>query len=274
MIEECCLCGRTQWEIVEEVPPISVVRCACGLVFITPQPPRYQLEQAYEHEYYRPWEAQAALRSRIWQRRLIRAENFVQAPGRLLDVGCGTGVFLDLAQERGWDVAGTEFSAYAVKAAEARRLKVFKGEVWEAKFPAEAFDVITCWHVIEHVADPTRVTEEISRIMRPGGWLFLATPNLDDYIFRAAYIIARRQRPVFYEPGERELHLFNFSEQTLRALATMAHFQVVEVGFDRGAAAEWGKLAVNELAYLWYRLTELNWGMALELICRKPDSHL
>lgn len=270
-MDKCCLCGGTQWEVVEEVPPISVVRCTCGLVFVTPQPPRQVLEHAYEEAYYRPWEKQVVLRSKMWQQRLLRVETFVSPPGRMLDVGCGTGAFLEVAEERGWDVTGTEFSAYAIKVAEARRFRVLKGEVWEAKLPAEAFDVVTCWHVIEHVADPKRVMEEIYRVLRPGGVLVLATPNVADHIFRAAYIIARRRRPVFYEPDEREVHLFNFSEQTLRALATTVHFQVVEVGFDRGAAAEWGKRVVNELAYLWYRLTRINWGMALELVCRKPD---
>ena len=270
-MDKCCLCGGTQWEVVEEVPPISVVRCTCGLVFVTPQPSRQVLEYAYEEAYYRPWEKQVALRSKMWQQRLLRVETFVSPPGRMLDVGCGTGAFLEVAEERGWDVTGTEFSAYAIKVAEARRFRVFKGEVWEAKLSAEAFDVVTCWHVIEHVADPKRVMEEIYRVLRPGGVLVLATPNVADHIFRAAYIIARRRRPVFYEPDEREVHLFNFSEQTLRALATSVHFQVVEVGFDRGAAAEWGKRVVNELAYLWYRLTRINWGMALELVCRKPD---
>lgn len=265
----CNLCGGTRWETLEEVEATRVVRCACGLVFVTPQPARALIEQAYDAEYYAPWEGQARCRARIWQRRIERVEALVSPPGRLLDVGCGTGDFLRVARPRGWDVSGTEISPYATKAAGAEELPVIEGEVWEAGFPSEAFDVVTCWHVIEHVASPRRVVEEIHRVLRPGGWLVLATPNLEDHIFRVAYVLARRRRPPLFEPDERELHLFHFTPRTLRTLVASAHFEVAAVGFDRGAAAVWGKRLVNELAHGWFRLTGLNWGMALELIARK-----
>lgn len=271
-MERCDLCGGTRWETLEEVAGTRVVRCACGLVFVTPQPLRPALERAYDEAYYRPWEGQARRRARIWGRRMERVEALASPPGGLLDVGCGTGVFLRLAQGRGWEVAGTELSPYAARAVGGNGLRVLEGEIWEANFPAGAFDVVTCWHAIEHASCPRRVVEEMYRVLRPGGWLVLATPNLEDHIFRAAYLLARRRPPRLYEPGEREVHLFHFSARTLRALVASARFEVVEVGFDRGAAAVWGKGLVNALAYGWFRLTGLNWGMALELTARKPET--
>ncbi len=269
-MEACNLCGGMQWETLEEVAATRVVRCACGLVFVTPPPPRPALERAYDAAYYRPWESQARRRAWIWRRRMERVEAQASPPGRLLDVGCGTGAFLRLARTRGWEVTGTELSPYAARAAEGDGLTVVEGEVWEAGFPAGGFDVVTCWHVLEHASCPRWVIEEIHRVLRPGGWLVLATPNVEDRIFRAAYVLARGRRPRLYEPGEREVHLFHFSARTLRTLVASAGFEVVEVGFDRGAAAVWGKEMVNGLAYGWFRLTGLNWGMALELIARKP----
>jgi len=191
-----------------------------------------------------------------------------------LDVGCGDGDFLQAARARGWNVTGTEFSPYAVTAAADDGLAVHPGELWEVGFPADTFDMVTCWHAIEHVTDPRRLVEEIHRILRPGGWFVLATPNLHDYIFRAAYLVARRCWRRIYEPGEREIHLYSFSERTLRKLVASARFDVVEAGFDRGAAAVWGKVIVNEIAYAWFRISGYNWGMALELVARKPPKGL
>ena len=247
-----------------------VVRCACDLVFVTPLPPRSSLEQAYDEAYYQPWEDQARLRQIMWRRRMDHVAALVPPPAMLLDVGCGTGAFLRLAKTRGCEVTGTELSHAGAEAAMAQGLRVHEGEIWEAEFPAASFDVVTCWHVIEHVSDPRRMLAEVHRILRPGGWLILATPNLEDYIFRAAYMLARLRRPRFYEPGEREVHLFFFSAQTLRCLGTSVGFEVVAVGFDRGAAAVWGKRLVNEVAYAWFCLTGLNWGMGLELVARTP----
>jgi 2-polyprenyl-3-methyl-5-hydroxy-6-metoxy-1,4-benzoquinol methylase len=194
-------------------------------------------------------------------------------PGKLLDVGCGTGAFLREARARGWEAVGTELSHDGAETARANGFEIAEGEIWEAEFPSGTFDVVTCWHVIEHVGSPRRLLEEIRRLLRPGGWLVLATPNLEDHFFRSAYAIARGRRPRLYEPNERELHLFVFSTHTLRRLVESVGFEEVTVGFDRGAAAEWAKLLVNEVAYLWFRLTRMNWGMALELVGKKPTGY-
>jgi ubiquinone/menaquinone biosynthesis C-methylase UbiE len=265
----CNLCGETRWQTLEEAGGTQVVRCSCGLVFLWPQPPRSSLKQAYGAAYYRPWEDQAHLRQFIWRKRMARVATLAP-PGKLLDVGCGTGTFLLLAKRHGWEVAGTELSHAGAEAARAEELTVREGEIWEAEFPTASFDVVTCWHVIEHVGDPRRVVQEMHRVLHPGGWLVLATPNLEDRIFRAAYRLARGRRPRLYEPGEREIHLFFFSAATLRQLVTSAGFTDVTIGFDRGAAAQWGKRLVNEVAYCWFRVMGLNWGMALALIARKP----
>jgi hypothetical protein len=75
-----------------------------------------------------------------------------------------------------------------------------------------------------------------------------------------------------YEEDERELHLFHFSDTTLSKLVQSVGFTDVQIGFDRGAAAVSKKRLVNQLAYGWYRLTGLNWGIGLELVARKPAS--
>jgi SAM-dependent methyltransferase len=269
-VSACNLCGGTRWETREEAPPFRVVECGCGLVFVTPQPDRSVLAAAYDQEYYEAWGEQARSRDRLWRRRLATVEALTGAAGRILDVGCGTGTFLRLVRSRGWAVTGTEISPYAVKAAQADGLTVVEGEVWEARFPPGAFDVVTCWHALEHARDPRRLLEDAHRVLVAGGWLVLATPNLDDRIFRTVYPLLRGRRLRLFDPEDREIHLFHFSARTLRALVESVGFAVRAVGFDRGAAVVWPKALLNDAAYLWYRLSGLNWGMGLELSAVKP----
>lgn len=269
-VSACNLCGGTRWKTREAAPPFQVVQCGCGLVFVTPQPERSELAVAYDRKYYDAWQGQARQRTHLWYRRLAAVEALAGTPGRLMDVGCATGEFLRLAKTRGWEVNGTEISADAVKMAQVEGLRVAEGEVWEAEFPAGSFDVVTCWHVLEHARDPRRLLDETYRVLRSGGWLVVATPNLNDHIFRAVYPLTRCRRLHLFDPGDREIHLFHFSARTLQALVESAGFTVKTVGFDRGAAVVWPKLLLNEVAYLWYRLSGLNWGMGLEVLAWKP----
>jgi len=255
--------------MLEVEGPTRVVRCRCGLVFVTPQPPRATLEAAYDPDYYRPWSAQAPLRERIWRERVRKVAALSPPPGRLLDVGCGDGSFLREAARHGWTVTGTEFSPVGARIARAAGVQVFAGELQEARFPGQAFDVITCWHVIEHVANPRRLLGEMHRLLAPGGVLALATPNLEDRVFRLAYLLLRRKRPRLYEPDEREVHLFVYSAHTVRQLVAAEGFTDIRVGFDRGAAAVWTKRAVDALAYGWYVLSGIHWGMGLEVTASK-----
>jgi len=268
--ERCNLCGGVRWVVLEERGDTRVVRCACGLVFLTPQPPKSILKRAYGEDYYRPWEDQGRLRTAIWRRRWQRALALAPWSRKLLDVGCGTGDFLRLARNSGWDVAGTELSLHAATVAANAGLPVFTGEIWEAGYPSAHFDLVTCWHVLEHVADPRRFVAEFYRILRPGGYCLLATPNLNDRIFRAAYVLARGRRRFLYEENEREVHLFFFSTATLERLFASAGFTQIMIGFDRGATAVRSKQLVDGVAWAWYRLTGRNWGMALELTARRP----
>jgi len=267
-VSRCNLCDGTEFSVVEDHGAVHVVQCTCQLVFVTPVPSRDAIEETYQDEYYDAWKVQDAARRKIWTRRLQALSRVAGRPGRILDVGCGEATFLRLAQQAGWQVTGTELSEAAVR--QAPELDLYRGEVWEAGLSADTFDVVTSWHVIEHASDPKRMVTELFRILRPGGCLVLATPNLHDYVFRLGYFAGRGRGPTLYEDDERELHLFHFSTGTLSKLVQSVGFTDVQVGFDRGAAAVSSKQMVNQVAYGWYRLTGLNWGIGLELVARKP----
>jgi SAM-dependent methyltransferase len=101
--------------------------------------------------------------------------------GRLLDIGCSTGLFINLLRQTGtWEVRGIEPSEYAVKIArENYKLDVYNGSLSDANYPTAYFDVVTLWDVLEHLPDPSGTLEEISRITKPQGHLVIRVPNYD-----------------------------------------------------------------------------------------------
>jgi 2-polyprenyl-3-methyl-5-hydroxy-6-metoxy-1,4-benzoquinol methylase len=99
----------------------------------------------------------------------------------LLDVGFGNGGFLKIAAEMGWQAEGIDFDPKAVEVARARGLSVKCASVSELALLGEQYDVITISHVIEHVHDPIDVLKNLHRLLKPGGCLWLDTPNLESF---------------------------------------------------------------------------------------------
>lgn len=101
----------------------------------------------------------------------------VASKGRMLDVGCGDGSVLKLAQNLGWNAEGVDFDPQAVETARRKGLTVQVGSLSAQHYPDESFDLVLMSHVIEHVHDPLATLGEIRRILRPGGTLVATTPN-------------------------------------------------------------------------------------------------
>lgn len=101
-----------------------------------------------------------------------------RANGRVLDIGCGNGVYLALMKQLGWEVAGVEIDP---KAAEVARtnfgITVYVGALEDAPFEESSFDVVTMSHVIEHVPDPVRFLRLAARFLKPDGEMVIVTPN-------------------------------------------------------------------------------------------------
>jgi len=139
--------------------------------------------------------------------------------GRLLDVGCGNGLFLDRMRQYGWDVMGVETDGCAVSVAREKfGLEVFHGSLEEAMFPEGCFDAITVNHVIEHISDPIRLLKECCRLLRPYGKLAIITPNMDSL---GAHLFCECWRGL-----EIPRHQFLFTQKTLRACIEAAGLDV------------------------------------------------
>jgi 2-polyprenyl-3-methyl-5-hydroxy-6-metoxy-1,4-benzoquinol methylase len=140
----------------------------------------------------------------VWYRDSIP---FAQA-GSLLDIGCGGGNFLLSMQNLGWKVEGVEFNESAVKTCRKSGLTVFHGELAAASFPDDTFDVVTARHVIEHIPDPCSFVSEIFRIVKPGGFIILKTPN--------SLALARNWFGNNWFANEVPRHLILYSAKTLQ----------------------------------------------------------
>ena len=141
-------------------------------------------------------------------------------PGRLLDVGCGNGVFLLRARAAGWKVEGLEPDPIAAAAGRQAGLDITEGFL-EGVAPTGLFDAITASHVIEHVHQPGRFLERIFALLRPDGQVWLATPN--------AHSVGRRWYGPYWRGLEPPRHMTVLSPRALVLLLQRAGFQDIEL---------------------------------------------
>ncbi len=147
---------------------------------------------------------------------LLRATSL--SSGRLLEIGCATGDFL-YAAHASFQVTGVEADEAACAMTQARGFDCFNGTIFAAKFPAESFDIVTLYHVIEHVPSPIRVLQEIHRVLRPNGFVIIETPNIDTIWYR---LLRARWRQFIPD------HKFFFTPATLERSCAQNSFAIVE----------------------------------------------
>jgi 2-polyprenyl-3-methyl-5-hydroxy-6-metoxy-1,4-benzoquinol methylase len=238
----------------------------CKIVFTYPLPEN--LTEAYAEEYYKIWqEKQFRQRVKLWRRRFKKVKTFCKS-GKLLDVGTGDGLFLKVAKKANFDVYGTEISQAAVRAAKSLYdLDIHLTEIENADFEGNSFDVITIWHVIEHVKNPIEVLKKVYNLLRPSGVVFLATPNLDKYVSRIIYRLKNNKPYPFYsQKGEQ--HLFHFTPYTLEMIIKKAGFNIIYTGVDFAGV----RLKFKVLEYASFILSAIfhrNWNENILVIAQK-----
>jgi 2-polyprenyl-3-methyl-5-hydroxy-6-metoxy-1,4-benzoquinol methylase len=119
----------------------------------------------------------------LWTRRLQFVSRF-KSGGRHLDIGAGDGTFLRKTKEAGFSVIGTELSELCATFIRQTGFDVKLGQFTEIKLPEEKYDLITLWHILEHVPNPGAVMSRINKIIAPDGILVIAVPNEDHPIWR------------------------------------------------------------------------------------------
>jgi SAM-dependent methyltransferase len=213
------------------------VRCPqCSLVYVDPVPPEATAHESYGSGYYEPWQGREERpRLRLWTRRLRMVEARARR-GALLDVGCGDGLFLQVARDAGWEIEGIEFSPEGARRAALRLGRpVAVGDLARERVLRGPFDVITLWHVLEHLVEPAAMLDAARARLRAGGLLVVAVPNLDNLPMQAAYRLARGRPLPLYERGAREPHISHFGPGTLAAFLGRRGFADIELRPDRCA---------------------------------------
>lgn len=209
-------CYRATTDIFDKYG--KIVECKkCGLVFTNPQPKVAYLKSSYEDIVDYEYAEESASRSINAHLCLSTIKRYINS-GKLLDIGCSTGFFLNSARID-FDVEGIELSKWAIDFAKRRfKLIIKHGDILSVKYPDKTFDVVTLIDVLEHLTNPIETISEIHRILKDKGLLYIVTPNINSF---SSKLLRKRWW------GLRPAHLFYFSSKTLNLVLKKGGFKIL-----------------------------------------------
>lgn len=207
----------------------TLVRCpTCALVWLSPPPRPEEMGDHYTEAYHKLISGAGETAIHRWQRRRAALIRYKQ-DGSLLDLGCSSGSFLEFMKGETWKLYGVEMSAECAKVAEEKSgAQVFAGDIPNAPFAPESFDLITCFDVLEHLHEPRKVMARVSEWLKPGGILYVLVPNIESAEARAFRS--------YWCGLELPRHLFHYSPASLRYLASSVGLQEISLVTRRNAA--------------------------------------
>jgi 2-polyprenyl-3-methyl-5-hydroxy-6-metoxy-1,4-benzoquinol methylase len=268
-VVKCPLCGRENNAVLYDLKEYQVLKCReCSLVF-TPAP-EVNLPGLYSQEYYEDFQQNYFVQTREnYAKEKIdpKLKNFHDGlellklhkkTGKILDVGCAQGMFLDMARGVGWETYGVDVSEYAsAYAREKLKLNVKTGELQAAHFPEKYFDVITLWDTAEHIPNPRPVLEECRRILKDDGLLYLVTidedslmPALGNFMYKISGGWLKKPVKLLHPIH----HVTHFSKKTLLRTMEICGYKVVSLG--RGevplSSLRWGWITKSVIGTMYF----------------------
>lgn len=212
----------------------QIVSCnGCGLMYANPRETVRDLLNNYMNVQDERYLFEEKNRRETFSKALKFIEKYCSKKGKLLDIGCFTGLFMDTARQKGWDAVGIDPSSWASEYGRRKLdLNIITGTLDSVSFPDNHFDLISMWDSLEHMPDPKKAIALASGSLKDKGVMVINTPD-----FGSVFSKVLRENFWFIE----RTHLYYFTAQTLRKLLNNSGLDIVSI------KRHWRKLSLGYL---------------------------
>jgi 2-polyprenyl-3-methyl-5-hydroxy-6-metoxy-1,4-benzoquinol methylase len=205
---ECLISGSKELKVLKGYEKHYLVKSPIGFVFCSRIPSQKELLEYYNA--YNRTDFYSPITKLRYHELLAQFEPF-RKTNKILDIGCGSGYFLQEAKAKGWEVYGTEYTDEAMSIGQNKGINMQKGVLNPGNYSEGMFDVITSFEVIEHINNPKEEVGNIYKILRKGGLVYLTTPNfnaLERFYLKGNYTVIDYPEHLSYYTAKTLNYLF------------------------------------------------------------------
>ena len=255
--DEVVVTGR---DLLHDLPgEFTVVKCRkCGLMRTNPRPTRETIGAYYPSD-YGPYQdtdppiVPQGVGLKRWLKHILGFEIRAIPPtpvGRLLEIGCANGAYMEQMCHAGWSVEGIEFSETATQQARARGFSVQAATVETAQAPAQPVDIVAAWMVLEHLHEPVSALRKVRNWVKPDGYLIASVPD--------AGALERRVFGNRWYALQLPNHLYHFTPRSLERVLNCAGWKLERV--------RWQRNCNNLLWSIEYLARDKAWGRTANIV--------
>lgn len=235
----CCICESEKIkrlyflndDMFKDNLLLNVNKCQkCGLVFLDQE--IYKHQKAIHEEYWQCLEEEYVQKDFDW---IISEISKYKKNGRILEIGCGKGDLIIKIKSKGFEVYGVEISQIASRELKDSNIPVKNAPIEEVDYPADYFDYVIMYGVIEHVNNPYLVMKKINSWLRPSGGVMIYTPNVNSLFHKLAKYAYYLSLGKYIFPLKRmfvAMHTYYFNISTLSNLLTKTDYMVEYIKYD------------------------------------------
>jgi len=225
-IIRCPICEGESKNFLK-IKDFEIFKCEnCSVLFLYPIPEK--IEEIYNDDYFKKWYLRFyGERKKYFENIWEKIKNYIPDKGKVLDIGCGVGIWLEVLKEKNFEVYGQDISQFATNFCRKRGITIYNQTLIEIDLPENTFDLITMLDVIAHLKNPLEYLKKSKKILKNEGIIVIKTPLHSNFLFFISKLLSsfKKSKSILHIPAQ----IYHFDKNSISKLVDILGLKILKI---------------------------------------------